>query len=132
MDKDGNIYILDSGNARIQKFGPDGKYLATIGGKGQGPGELMLPDGIDFDRDGNLIVADSAQSRIKVVIGDGKDVKSVVLKDQPIRGIRTLSSGKYATSAATFLDPRNIKRPSDVRLFRILAPDGRTITGSAG
>src|SRR5512142_2181724 len=30
-DKDGNIYVLDSANARVQKFGPDGKFLATIG-----------------------------------------------------------------------------------------------------
>ena len=42
-DKDGNIYILDTGNTRIQKFGPDGEYLATIGRKGQGPGEFIMP-----------------------------------------------------------------------------------------
>jgi len=131
VDRDGNIYVLDSGNARIQKFGRDGKYLATLGGKGQGPGELMLPDGIDFDEEGNLIVADSAQSRIKVIIGGGQDVKSVVLRDQPIRGVRSLSSGNYAVSAATFLNPRvkeEDKKPSEVSLFKILAPDGRIIS----
>ncbi|MCX6569166.1 MAG: 6-bladed beta-propeller, partial [Candidatus Aminicenantes bacterium] len=53
VDAQGNIYILDSGNTRIQKFGPDGKFLATIGRKGQGPGEFIMPEAIDFDRDGN-------------------------------------------------------------------------------
>ena len=130
VDKEGSIYILDSGNARIQKFGPDGKYLATIGGKGQGPGELMLPDGIDFDRNGNLVVADSAQSRIKVVIGGGRDVKSVVLRDQSIRGIRSLGSGNYVVRAAAFFDRTakgEGKKPNEARLFRILSPDGRTM-----
>src|SRR5512137_2531190 len=37
VDKDGAIYVLDAGNTRIQKFGRDGKYLATIGRNGQGP-----------------------------------------------------------------------------------------------
>ena len=60
----GNIYVLDTGNARIQKFGPDGAYLATIGRKGQGPGEFIMPDALDIDRDGNLVVADPAQCRI--------------------------------------------------------------------
>ncbi len=48
VDKDGNIYVLDSANTRIQKFGPDGKFLATIGRKGQGPGEFLMPDAIGF------------------------------------------------------------------------------------
>jgi hypothetical protein len=127
VDKEGNVYVLDTGNARIQKFGPDGKYLSTIGGKGQGPGEFMLPDGIDFDRNGNLVVADSAQSRIKLVIDGGRDVKSVVLRDQSIRGIRSLRSGNYVVSTAVFLG-RTTKgewqKPNEARLFKILSPDG--------
>src|SRR5512140_1916205 len=30
VDDGGRIYILDSGNQRIQVFGPEGKYLRTI------------------------------------------------------------------------------------------------------
>ena len=35
-DADGNIYVLDSGNFRIQKFDPDGIYVATVGKEGEG------------------------------------------------------------------------------------------------
>ena len=43
VDEAGNIFILDSGNQRIQVFGPDGKYVRTIGRRGQAipePGRL--------------------------------------------------------------------------------------------
>ena len=39
-DSDGNIYIINSGDCRIQKFNADGEYMATIGRKGEGPGEF--------------------------------------------------------------------------------------------
>jgi len=39
-DADGNIYVLDSGNFRIQKFDPEGIHVATIGKQGEGPGEF--------------------------------------------------------------------------------------------
>jgi len=134
VDKDGNIYVLDSANARVQKFGPDGKYLATIGRKGQGPGEFIFPETIGFDEDGNLVVADSAQNRIHVIIGGGKDARSVVVKEQMIRGLRPLPSGDFAGRASTY----SVTRPgqpaqavSGMRLFRRIGPDGRS-TGSFG
>src|SRR4030067_2621341 len=40
-DQDENIYVLDSGNYRIQKFDKNANYLLTIGGQGQGPGEIL-------------------------------------------------------------------------------------------
>jgi len=130
VDKGGNIYVLDSGNTRIQKFGPDGKYLATIGRKGQGPGEFILPDDIDFDKDGNLVVNDSAQSRVHVIIGGGKDTRSVVIKDERIYGVRALASGNYAAKASTYSFPTvkgEGKKPGEMRLFRTIAPDGRIV-----
>ena len=134
VDKEGNIYVLDSGNTRIQKFGPDGKYLATIGRKGQGPGEFISPSGLDLDEDGNLVVTDTAQSRLHVIIGGGKDVKSIVLKDEPIYGVRSLGAGGYIGRASTYSFPRRNqpeKKIGEMQLFRRLDPDGR-VTASFG
>jgi hypothetical protein len=134
IDKVGNIYILDAANARVQKFGPDGKYLATIGRKGQGPGEFIFPDAIDFDKDGNLVVADSAQTRIHVIIDGGRDVRSIVVKEEMISGVRPLPSGEFAAKGSTYSFSRPnqpIKTPEEMRLFRRVALDGR-VTGSFG
>ena len=38
---EGNIFVLDDGNHRIQKFDKDGNYLLSFGRKGQGPGEFQ-------------------------------------------------------------------------------------------
>lgn len=130
VDATGNIYILDAGNTRIQKFSPDGKYLATIGRKGQGPGEFVMPDGLDIDKDGNLVVSDTAQSRIHVIIGGGMDVRSIVIKDDRIYGVRALASANYAAKASTYSFPTakgEGKKPGEMRLFRIIAPDGRIV-----
>ena len=57
VDKTGNIYVLDSGNYRVQKFDEKGNYLLTIGRKGQGPGELNWPIGLRVDDEtGNIYV----------------------------------------------------------------------------
>ncbi|MGZ5488939.1 MAG: NHL repeat-containing protein, partial [Candidatus Aminicenantales bacterium] len=131
VDKDGAIYVLDAGNARIQKFGPDGKYLATIGRKGQGPGEFIMPDSIGFDKDGNLVVADMAQSRVHVIIGGGKDVRSVVIKEGLISGVRPLPSGDFAAKGSTYSIPRPgqpVQTADEMRLFRRIAPDGLVVS----
>ena len=56
VDSQNNIYVMDSGNHRIQKFDKDGNYLQTIGRKGEGPGEFMRPFNIFLDELGNIYV----------------------------------------------------------------------------
>jgi len=134
MDRARNVYILDAANARVQKFGPDGKFLATIGRKGQGPGEFIFPDAIGFDKDGHLVVADSAQARIHVIIGGGRDVRSIVVKEELVRKAHPLDSGEYVAKGSTYSFPRPdqpAKKPEEMRLFRRIAADGRTV-GSFG
>lgn len=45
---DGNIYVMDQGDAYIKVYSPEGNYLKRIGGKGQGPGEIQRADGANF------------------------------------------------------------------------------------
>src|SRR5262249_11080912 len=37
---DGLVYVADNGNRRIQKFSPQGKFLARWGQGGEGPGQF--------------------------------------------------------------------------------------------
>jgi len=98
LDKAGNVYVLDSGNHRIQKFGPDGQYLATIGRKGQGPGELYFPQSIDLDEAGNIYLSDPNNKRIQVLAPDGKELKTVsLIKDTP-GNVRRTASGQMVTA----------------------------------
>lgn len=81
FDNDGNIYVLDSGNHRIQKFTRDGEYLATIGNAGEGPGEFQYPFSFDIDSEGFLYVSDSGNQRIQVLKPSGNDHKTIKLTD---------------------------------------------------
>lgn len=43
VDDEGNIYVFEFRNLRVQKFDQDGNYIATIGRQGQGPCEFNSP-----------------------------------------------------------------------------------------
>ena len=98
MDSAGNIYILDSGNQRIQKFSPEGKYLTTIGRKGQGPGEFNYPGSLDIDGQGNLYVLDPFVKKIQVLSPQGKELKTILLLKDIIFKTRFLRTGQFAAS----------------------------------
>lgn len=58
VDDDGNIYVCDRGNRRVQKYDKNGVYVRTIGRQGQGPGEYIYPSRLFLDEDGNPCVGD--------------------------------------------------------------------------
>ncbi len=65
IDAEGNLYISDTGNKRIQKFSSDGQFLQAFGGGGVIPGAFEEPVGIDIDSQGNIYVADTWNRRIQ-------------------------------------------------------------------
>jgi hypothetical protein len=78
LDSYENIYVLDSGNHRIQKFDKDGRFLQTIGKKGQGPGEFENPGDFFIDEQDSMYVLDG--QKIKVFNKEANFMKEIILQ----------------------------------------------------
>jgi DNA-binding beta-propeller fold protein YncE len=72
VDKDGNVYVTDTFNNRIEIFDADGRFISTFGKNGDGPANLERPKGIAIDCDGHIWVVDAAQNRVKVFNQQGR------------------------------------------------------------
>lgn len=66
LDQQGNVYVSDTLNARVQEFDPDGKYLRSYGERGNSWGMFDKPKGVALDGFGNLYVVDSGWSNIQI------------------------------------------------------------------
>ncbi|MBE7469117.1 MAG: TIGR03663 family protein [Anaerolineales bacterium] len=65
VDAEGNVYVTDTGNKRVQKFNAAGQFIAAWGGAGIIPGAFEEPVGIDIDKEGNIYVADTWNRRVQ-------------------------------------------------------------------
>lgn len=64
VDGDGNVFVLDRSNARVQRFTADGEFVKAWGSGGSAPGRFFQPFGLDA-RGGAVYVADSGNNRIQ-------------------------------------------------------------------
>jgi YYY domain-containing protein len=80
-DAQGNFYVADTQNLRVEKFDPAGTFLMLFGGSGTGPGQFapLRPDaegtgpgGVAADAAGNVYVADTWNHRIQKFDATGK------------------------------------------------------------
>ncbi len=72
VDKDGNVYVTDTFNNRVEIFDADGGFISTFGKNGDGPQDFERPKGIAVDCDGHIWVADAAQDMVKVFNQEGR------------------------------------------------------------
>jgi DNA-binding beta-propeller fold protein YncE/4-amino-4-deoxy-L-arabinose transferase-like glycosyltransferase len=68
------IFVVDTGNERVQVFGRDGSFKRAFGGRGTGASQFLEPVGIAIGPDGLVYVADSGNARISVFNQDGTPV----------------------------------------------------------
>lgn len=72
VDGEGNVYVTDTLNDRVEIFDADGAFISTFGKAGDGPGYFARPKGIAVDSDGHIWVADELQDRLQVFNKDGR------------------------------------------------------------
>jgi hypothetical protein len=64
-NRNGDVYVVDSGNNRVQRFDRDGRFVSEFGSAGRGNGQFDRPYGIAIDKDGYIFVSDTGNKRIQ-------------------------------------------------------------------
>jgi len=74
-DAKGRVYVADADAHHLKVFGANGKFLRTIGRKGQGPGEFQGPEFVEIGG-GRIYVWESMNRRISAFDAEGKFITS--------------------------------------------------------
>jgi DNA-binding beta-propeller fold protein YncE len=111
------VYVTDTGNKRVQVFGPDGAFSFQWGGAGAAEGHLEEPVGIAFGPEGDVYVADTWNRRIQVF-----DSQGVFLRQWPIRG---WDSGLPEEKPYLAVDDQGHVYVTDPGYYRVLVFDSQ-------
>jgi len=77
VDKNGNVYVVDSDLNTVFKFNSAGQPLTQWGQSGNGPGQFDQPFDIALGNDGNVYVADTGNGRVQVMDTNGVFIKQI-------------------------------------------------------
>jgi sugar lactone lactonase YvrE len=115
VDEDGNVYVSDTFNDRVEIFDADGNFVREFGKPGDGPGYFTRPKGLAVDRDGHIWVADAMQDRVQVFTPEGKLLIWI--------GNHGMLPGQFSMVAGVLIDKQNRvitseQYPGRVQIFR--------------
>lgn len=115
VDGDGNLFVTDTFNNRVEVFDAEGKFIRTFGKAGDGPGYFARPKGIAVDSDGHVWVADAVQDRVQVFTPEGNLLIWM--------GGSGLLPGQFSSLAGLTIDKNNRvitseQYPGRVQIFR--------------
>jgi len=99
VDAQGNLYVTDTLNSRVQVFDPDGNYVKSIGERGNAWGMFDKPKGVATDSFGNVYIVDSGWSNVQIFNQKGQ----VLL----FFGGRGPIPGLLKNPTAIAIDPKN-------------------------
>ncbi len=73
VDEEGNLYVVDTGNYRIEKFDKDGNFILSFGSLGWEEGNFIQPYGISADPYYNLVyVSDPVKKEVQIFSKNGE------------------------------------------------------------
>ena len=83
------MFVLDSGNHRVQIFSPDGEFERSLGSYGSAPGNLASAMGMWVFPDGSLVVADARNRRLQPFGASGAPLDTIPLDFPPLDVVGT-------------------------------------------
>ncbi len=131
VDPAGNMYVLDSGNYRIQKFDPQGNHLLTIGQEGQGPGEFedlpavfISPDGTLYALGGNKLQRFKADGTLLSSLPlTHRLINLYIAPDNTIYGVETRNTEEGRRRLLVKLDPEGKEQAAMAEFSDVDAAD---------
>lgn len=96
LDREGNSYVVDTGNNRVQIFDASGKFVRAFGKIGDTGGSFARPKGIAIDSAGHIYVVDAAFQNIQIFDQQGQLLLFVGSAGQP--------PGKFRLPAGIAID----------------------------
>ncbi len=82
VDSNGNIYVVERSNHRVQKFDSTGTFLKKWGSRGTGEGKFRYPQGVAVDDNDNIYVVDSVNNRVQKFDSEGQFLKTWGVKGE--------------------------------------------------
>lgn len=100
-DGAGRIHVLDTDGRRVVVFGPDGRFVHSLGGKGGGPGEVEFPLAMVVADDGSVGIYDATKRRLVRFGADGS-----IQPEQPLGDHNFFGGTIRQTDAGLLYDSR--------------------------
>jgi len=72
LGANGNVFVSETGNFRVQEFTQQGQYINLFGKVGTGVGNFARPKGVAIDKKGQMHVVDAAFENVQVMNKEGK------------------------------------------------------------
>jgi sugar lactone lactonase YvrE len=115
LDKDGNVYVTDTMNYRVEIFDADGNFISQFGKHCDGYGCFAHPKGIALDSDGHIWVVDPMLDLLQAFNRDGQTLGVV--------GGHGERLGQFSSVVGVYIDKNNRiftseQYPGRVQMFR--------------
>ena len=149
IDGMNTLWVVDSGNNRVERFNLEGEYLTQFGSAGSGPGQLSGPWGIAATN-GSLYVTDTGNNRIdrwnistltpivtslSPTVGAEAGGTQVTITGAGFTGAGAVSFGEHSASSFEVLSATTIKATAPAGQstvdVKVTTPGGTSATGSA-
>lgn len=127
---DGSIFVLESQVPEVRQFDPEGRWIRTFGGRGEGPGDLGSPGAIATSGDGRLLARDNGNARLQGFSLSERTTWEWPVVDPTYGTMRPLWVDTLGRAHVVTRDPDRSFGEPGVEIVRVVDIDGEVVRQS--